>query len=101
MRTIGEECWLLPGENVRVVSSRKGFLQFVKLEGGEGCSISPLLPPLGVVYLVLLASLSLLLLGLLILDFDVCVVILNIYVDLLIIFFRGKVSLDDVMIIKC
>ena len=105
MRKYADNCWrvvaLIPGEHVRVVSPRKGFLQFVKLEGCEGCSVSPLFPPLSVVYLVVLASLSLLLLRLLILDFDAGVVILNININLFIIFFRGKVSLDDVMIIKC
>ena len=62
---------LLPGEYVRIMSTRKGFLQLVKLQGSEGCSISPLFPSLGVVDLVVLASLSLLLVGLFILDFDV------------------------------
>ena len=78
------------------MSPRKGFLKFVKLEGSEGCSIPPLFPSLGVVDLMVLASLGILLLWLLILDFDAGVVILNIYVNLLLIFFRAEVSFDDV-----
>ena len=80
---------LLPGEYVRVMSPRKGFLQLVQLERREGGPVSPLFPSLGVVYLVVLPSLSLLLLGLFILNFDIGVVIFNIYIDLfIVIFFR-------------
>ena len=80
---------LLPGEYVWIMSPRKSFLQLVKLQRREGCPVSPLFPSLGVIYLMFLTSLSLVLFWLFILNFDIGVVIFNIYVDLfIVIFFR-------------